>query len=265
MAAAGIPAEKLLKELGINEPEDIDIEAIAEYCRATVIPQVLHGSAGRILGFGDRAFITVDSQSPRSRQRFSAAHELGHWMLDRGRLANFVCTEKNFISDWSVDNPERRANKYAANLLLPHFIFQPLVKNREITFETVRDLCRRFETSLMATAIRLVELGSFPAIVVCNDRQGRLWTYRGGDVPSIIQVRETPGRYTDAYGILNGTISSPSPGEIEASDWITHPRSRHYSLYEDSVKVYDELVLTLLWWKNEKQLLDLDEDEDGYE
>lgn len=99
--------------------------------------------------------------------RFSAAHELGHWMLDRGRLAAFVCSEKNFINDWSIDNPERRANRFAAELLLPQFLFQPLAKNKEITLKTVRELCAKFQTSLTATAIRLVEFGSFPAMVVC--------------------------------------------------------------------------------------------------
>ena len=59
------------------------------------------------------------------------------------------------------DNPERRANRYAADLLLPVFMFEPRSKNRDITFETVRDLAREFQVGLTATAIRLVEFGSF--------------------------------------------------------------------------------------------------------
>lgn len=252
--------EKLLKELGITAPEEIDIGAIAEYCQATVIPQRLHGSAARILGVGDRAFITVDSESPRARQRFSAAHELGHWMLDRGKLATFICSEKNFINDWSVDNPERRANRYAADLLLPQFMFEPAALNREITFETVRQLCARFQTSLTATAIRLVELGSFPAMLVCSSKEGRRWYFRGPDVPAVIQLRETPGAYTDAYDLLKGGTTSNQPVDVQADDWITHPRSRYYSIREHSLKVNNDLVLSLLWWKDERQLLDLSDD-----
>lgn len=253
--------EKLLQELGINNPEEIDIEAIAEYCQATVIPQKLHGSAARIIGIGDRAFITVDSQSPRARQRFSAAHELGHWMLDRGKLANFICSERNFINDWSFDNPERRANRYAANLLLPQFIFHPLAKNKEITFQTVRELCHKFQTSLTATAIRLVELGSFPAIVVCNSSKRRLWQIRGSDIPKAIQLNDSLGKYTNAFELFQGD-NTASPCETEASDWITHPQSRYYSIHEDSIKINNDLVLSLLWWKNEDQLLDLEEDDE---
>ncbi len=260
MNAPRYSPEKLLKELGISAPEEIDIEAIAEYCQATVIPQRLQGSAARIIGIRDRAIITIDSKSHRARQRFSAAHELGHWMIDRGKLANYICSEQNFINDWSFDNPERRANRFAANLLLPAFIFKPIAKNKEITFQTVRDLSKQFQTSLTATAIRLVELGSFPAMIVCNSNKRRLWYFRGADVPNEIQIRDTPGKYTNAFELLQGKINT-EPGEVEASDWITHPQSHYYSIHEDSIKINSNLVLSLLWWKNEKQLLDLELDE----
>lgn len=262
MTAKLYSPERLLKELGINTPDEIDVEAIAEYCQATVIPQKLKGSAARIIGIGDRAFITVDSASHPARQRFSAAHELGHWMLDRGKMASFVCSEKNFVNDWAGDNPERRANRFAADLLLPKFIFEPLAKNKEITFQTVRELCSLFQTSITATAIRLVELGSFPAIIVCNDKQGRRWQFRGADVPYVIQVRGAPGEYTNAFDLLHGKVLATIPENTQASDWFTHPRSRYYSIHEDSAKVTEDLVLSLLWWKDERQLLDLEVEEE---
>ena len=121
-------------------------------------------------------------------------------------------------------------------------------------------MCKKFETSITATAIRLLELGSFPAVVVCNNKHRRLWTYREPDIPSVIQIRESPSSYTNAYELLHGKVSSAHPSETQASDWITHPQSHYYSIHEDSVKINDELVLSLLWWKNEKQLLDLSDD-----
>ena len=60
----------LLEELGITEPLDIKIEAIAEYCDATIVYEPLKGCEARILGHGDRAIITVNSTSLRERQRF---------------------------------------------------------------------------------------------------------------------------------------------------------------------------------------------------
>lgn len=255
-----LAAAQILSELGISEPEEIDIEAIAQHFGATVIQQKLHGSAARIIGIGDHAIITVDIQSPRARQRFSVAHELGHWMIDRGKLSGFLCTEKDIVTGWSGDNPEWRANRFAADLLLPTPIFTPLAKNREITFATVTDLAKRFETSLTATAIRLVEAGSFPSMIVCLGRDGIKWKFRDRDIPEELQLRDRPTDYTNAAELLVGREPERNPSEIQASDWFTHPRSNRYSIVEDSVRIFDGTVLSLLWWKDESQLLDLAED-----
>src|SRR5437016_2162709 len=118
MSAPFKSAQKLIEELGIMEPADIDIEAIAQYCQATVVYERLHGCEGRIVGNQDRAIITVNSDSPRGRQRFSAGHELGHWMRDRNRIG-FSCTQDAFTSEWRSDSPERGANEFAVDVLLP--------------------------------------------------------------------------------------------------------------------------------------------------
>ncbi|HSS20988.1 MAG TPA: ImmA/IrrE family metallo-endopeptidase [Pyrinomonadaceae bacterium] len=255
-------AIRLLQELGITEPSDIKIEAIAEHCGATIVYQPIRGSAARILGFGDRAFITVDSESRRERQRFSAGHELGHWMMDRGKVASFVCAERVFATEWVNDNPERRANRYSADLLLPPFMFEPLAKNREITFATVELLARQFQTSLTATAIRLIEFGSFPAMIICSELGRRKWFIPGPDIPSELRPRDAPGAYTCAYDLFHGKHKEESPTDVQADGWITHPHSRKYSIREHSKKISHNLVLTLLWWKDESQLLDIRDEED---
>jgi hypothetical protein len=210
----------LLAQLGITEPEDIKIEAIAQYCGATVLYEPLDGCAARILGFGDRAIITVDQNSRRGRQRFSVGHELGHWILDRGR-GSFECESKVYATEWSSDNPEKRANRYAAELLLPENMFRPRVKNREITFDTVKDMTKKFTTSLTATAIRLVELGSYPAIVICSENGRMRWFVPGPDVPSQLKPRDELSPGSVAYDILKGISTTNAPVDVYAEDWIT--------------------------------------------
>ena len=256
-----IPPHRLLSDLGISEPRDIRIEAIAQHCGATVVYERLKGSAARILGFGDKAFITVDVESRRERQRFSAGHELGHWMLDRGKVASFACAETFFATEWDRDNPEKRANRFAANLLLPQFMFEPRAKNKDMTFETVTSLAREFETSLTATAIRLVELGSYPAMIVCNELGRRRWFMRGPDVPELLWPRETPGAYTCAYDLIHKSAKKEPATDVQADGWIDHPRSKYYSLREHSIVISTDLILSLLWWQDERQLLDLEEEE----
>jgi Zn-dependent peptidase ImmA (M78 family) len=71
-------AERLLHDLGITEPKEIDLEAIAFHAGARVRRQPLDGCEARIVGHGDRAIITVNARSSYRRNRFSIAHELGH-------------------------------------------------------------------------------------------------------------------------------------------------------------------------------------------
>lgn len=253
-----LSAVKILQEFRIDTPEDIDVNAIAQFFGATVIAKPLHGSAARILGVGDKALITVNSQTVAARQRFSAAHELGHWMLDRGKLSGFSCTEKQIVTGWYGDNPERRANRFAADLLMPTYLFAPAAKGKEMTFSTVRELCERFKTSITATAIRLVETGSFPAMLVFSTPEGIIWQSKPNDLPYAIELHDRPGKYTNAAELLSGQKPENNPDEVQASDWLATPGSKNYSIIEDSVKVFDETVLSLLWWKDERQLLDLE-------
>ena len=166
------------------------IEPIAQYCGATIVYRPLDGCAARIVGDGERAVITVDSNATRPRQRFSAGHELGHWMRDRGRVA-FSCNERTFLREWLNDNPERRANRYAADLLLPRKLFERAARGLPPTFDSARELARSFETSLTSTAIRLVELGHAPAMLVCNSATGREWFFRSPSVRRVVTARAT--------------------------------------------------------------------------
>lgn len=246
----------LLDELGIEQPEEIDIEAIAQHCRATVLYEPLTHCEARIIGHGDRAIITVNSASRRSRQRFSAAHELGHWLCDRGRVA-FACTETMLTTEWHHENPETRANRFAADLLLPEKLFGPDGRNQEMTFATVRKLADRYGTSLTATAIRLVELGSFPAMLICNERGSRRWKWfsRGPDVPDNLWPADEPGAESVAYDLLRGGDGEESATDVSAGAWFDDESADRYVISEDSIRSGD-FVLSLLWWRDEHQLIE---------
>jgi hypothetical protein len=250
--------DQLLQELWITAPEEIDIEAIATHCGATVLYEPLRGCEARILGRDDRAIITVNSASRRERQRFSAAHELGHWMQDHGKMAAGACSEQAFATEWFKENPEYRANRYAADLLLPRAMFCDRARKQPVAFATVRDLAQQFQTSLTATAIRLVELGSFPAMAVCNTLQKREWFCRGPSIPEGLWLLDEPGRDTVAYDLLRGSTEDAGPADVPASGWFAASESSRYLIREDSVRITPRLILTVLWWKDERQLLEME-------
>lgn len=248
-------ATDLLKELGITEPKEIDIEAIAQYCDATVVYQSLSGCEARIVGTSNRAIITVNPRDSRGRERFSAAHELGHWLRDTGIA---FCNPEAAFNDSAGPSAETRANEYAADLLLPRFMFEPASKDKPMTFETTSELADLFETSLTATAIRLIRYGSFPAVVVCTENGTLQWFRRGSDVPESLWPR-SPGKGTFAYNVGRGDTDGAS-GEVYASEWFKDTPNR-YSVHEDSRRI-GSCVLTLVWWKDEAPLEEIVEREE---
>ena len=185
-------------------------------------------------------------------------------MCDRGKIA-FSCTENMLAREWADDNPEVRANQFSAELLLPQPMFVATAKNLEMTFATVRQLSETFQTSLTATAIRLVEFGSFPAMVICSDAERRRWFRRGPDVPGVLWPHERVSRLTMAHDVLSGMATPPGPTDVSADAWFGHRDARRYAIREDSIRITRDLVLTLLWWKDETQLLDLEDDDNESE
>ena len=111
------PAEQLLQELGVTEPDEIDLEAIAFHAGARVRYRPLDGCEARIIGRGNAAIITVNAKSPYRRRRFSIAHELGHWHHHRGQ--SLVCRVEEYRPHHALSS-ERVADAYAADLLMPN-------------------------------------------------------------------------------------------------------------------------------------------------
>lgn len=252
-------ADQLIEELGITEPEEIDIEAIAQYCGATIVYEPLIGCEARILGTDARAIITVNSDSPRVRQRFSGGHELGHWMRDRRKTA-FVCAESIFQSEWRVNNAEAKANEFAAELLMPTKVFGAHARSRDMTFATVRDLANRFGASTTAAAIRLVAVGSYPAVLIFSRDGRRRWFVRGPDVPGSIWPREEPTPYSVAGDLFSGKAGR-TPTEIRADAWLSYRGARNHLVVEDSIPLMRGTVLTLVWWRDERQLVEMEGDD----
>jgi hypothetical protein len=257
------PAE-ILTDLGIREPKDLDIEAIAVHCGALIRYKPLSGCEARIMGLDDSAIITINANSSPERQRFSGGHELGHWMRDRG-TATFQCNEQMFVREWSEDNPEKRANRFAADLLLPAKMFRHLSKDLPTTFASVEKLAAIFKMSISATAIRLVEYGSYPAMLICSSAAGRQWYVASSTVNGKLWPVDSPGHSTQAVALLLGRNPGLGPQDKRADQWIKNFRADQYWVKEDSQLWINQSVLSLIWWEDESQLIDQEnfEEESG--
>jgi hypothetical protein len=247
------PAERLLRELGITEPAEIDLEAIAFHVGARVRKRALTGCEAHILGCADRAIITVNKNSSPRRRRFSIAHELGHWCHHRGKT--LICRADDYRPRDAM-SPEKVADSYAADLVMPRYLFQPCARRYgRLNFDAVVKLADSFETSLTATAIRLVDLDHSPAFVISHGPGGRNWFSRAPSVPRRWFPRDDLDPESFAFGILfGGQADDPVPRKIGADAWFDRSEAERYIVYEQTVRISKTDVLSLILVTEEKML-----------
>ena len=247
------PAESLLRHLGIAEPNDIDLKAIAFHVGARVRYYPLSGCEARIVGIGDAAIITVNASSSPRRQRFSIAHELGHWHHHRGK--SLACRAEEHTSQ-NVSPLERVADGYAADLLMPNYLFRPVAQQQEkLTLKAVKAVADIFDTSVTATAIRLIESGLFPALLVCHGIHGKKWFTRAPSVPDHWFPIATLDANSSALNVLFGRRGDdPAPRKIGASAWFNCREAPYHDVHEQSMRTSDTEVLTLILFNDPRAL-----------
>lgn len=111
---------------------------------------------GRIFLEDSKYFIHVNKNDHPEIQRFTVAHELGHYCLHKDFLdRKGQILERNNLSSRGTDQKEVEANRFAAELLMPKKHF--LEKCSEL--KTITLLADYFFVSRIAIQVRLSNLG----------------------------------------------------------------------------------------------------------
>ena len=240
-------AEHLLLELGIERPDQIDLEVIAWTSGASVNYRPLDQCEAMIVGAGRRAIISVNSNALPSRQRFSLAHEIGHWQLHRGRI--LICGKSDIENQvYNALNPESQADKFASDLILPYFMLrQTIAKIPRITLAAVRNVADEFQASLTATLLKVVDANYFPIVIVCHNKNQRRWFRRAQMVPEWWFPRGDLDPDSFAFDMLvKGAAESSFPQKIGADAWFEFSHAERYEVQEQSFLLPNGEVLTVL-------------------
>lgn len=157
-------AKDVLRKFGDDVP--VDVTAIAKANGIDVQLQGLEDEvSGMLLVRDGRPIICINAHHHPNRQRFSLAHELGHFLLHREKEPFFIDAAVFFRSEGATPETwaqERAANAFAAELLLPERKLKELWQSEPIdVFDdtAIRRLADRLGVSTQALAIRLSELG----------------------------------------------------------------------------------------------------------
>ena len=98
--------------------------------------------------------ISVNANHPVTRQRFTLAHEIGHFVLHREHIGDGIIDDALYRSSKS-SAIERQANSFAASLLMPAPLVRAAFQSGRTSAES---LARSFQVSPAVAEIRMREL-----------------------------------------------------------------------------------------------------------
>ena len=248
------PAEALLRSLGIMRPGDIDVEAIAWSVGAKVREGILESCEARIIGYRDRAIITVRSGGDPRRKRFSIAHELGHWTQHRGHSS--ICRANEIGNPSSANQTERQADRFAADLLMPRYLLEgSLAAHSRPSLEAIDAIGAQYTTSRLATALRCVDVARWPVMVICHGPGGRRWFKRSEAIPERWFPRNDLDPSSPAMTVLFGNIDRSRPQIVAADLWFDRRDAARFRVTEQSTKAHGGEIITLLVLSDPKMLV----------
>jgi Zn-dependent peptidase ImmA (M78 family) len=161
-------ATQLLAEAGIRHPP-VDVERLATaFLGLSLYREQLESSVSGMLHRADSTIsIAVNADHAHVRQRFTVAHEIGHFKLHRGRpvivdhLIRAHVSMRNQESSLATSREEIEANGFAAALLMPAQWIIEDVNDRlgMAPGRLVAELAKRYQVSSQAMELRLINLG----------------------------------------------------------------------------------------------------------
>ena len=165
-------AQGWLQDLGVPARARVDVHGMASALGLEVVAAAIKHDGQLALGSPPR--ILVQDGQPLARQRFTVAHELGHWAVHTGRTVEIGL-------DQAFHSEEMLCNAVAGALLMPlpwlRKAFPEAAHSQEL--QMVQELARLANVSLGAAVIRLRDAFGWRKTLLHWSRVGGEWVFDG--------------------------------------------------------------------------------------
>lgn len=190
--------------------------------------------------------IVVKSTNPWQRQRFTIAHELGHYLHDLHQPVGrgFLCTKKDLTTDKSgtdkYQRQENEANTFATELLMPSLEFrQRSARIGGPSVQLVMELSQLFDASREATARRMVDICGETCAVAISRNGEVMRFYKSKDFPSApFWKGNAVPRHSLTSSFSGGEDRYSDMEEIDSELWLTN-RLKKGALLQEQVLIQE--------------------------
>lgn len=285
-AKAAIEIARWIEPWGESRfPVDVDFLALGAhtmYDRDDPITQI-HGAPWKdFAGFLQRNpdnpkewWLSYKETDLPERQRFTKAHELGHYVMHSQKQDEFRCGPNVIIEkDTGEENIEAQANQFASYLLMPANHVRPRIEKTPITLDLISELAENYGVSFEAMCIRVVEITAERAVLVYWDN-GIMKRFSLSDSAKL--QRLWIDRPMDGFlEPLPGTVAAddsirqcPEGDLVPANRWFKNaPEGEWLREMKHTSDVYERVLSLLIVPKFEPRWMrdeDDDHDDDTYD
>ena len=155
-------AEALLDDCGLFARKT-DLKTLCRKLNIEVHSHPFDGCEGVLLVTPNEQKILINSSKSATRNRYTIAHEIGHYSMHIPVEGNrvFNCSKDQVGSDRQVsEKEENEANRFASALLMPKKIITKDNFFSTPSWNSLNELAKAHEVSLVAAATRCIDLTS---------------------------------------------------------------------------------------------------------
>ncbi|WP_025144297.1 ImmA/IrrE family metallo-endopeptidase [Pedobacter jeongneungensis] len=193
------------------------------------------------------------------RGRFTLAHELGHFFIDEHRIGlkyGLLQAHPSLNNLNHTSLIENEADYFASCLLMPENKYKAFCARKPFSFDLINSISDSFQTSLVASILRFIDIGSREFMVVVSRSDVVKWFSKSHDFPKF------PFRFKVGLNLPKDTLSAryflkpiiPYQSlieEIDPESWFYINDNRaNKTMYEQCY--FSEIngyLVTLIWFK----------------
>ena len=224
----------------------LDVEHLAGSLGARVVRGDLDGAMARLLVHGRRAVIRLSNRVAQvEAQRFSVAHELGHLVMRHPAPPALALAAR------AVERPvdrevETEANAFAAELLMPEADVRSRLCETSLTLALAGTIGMDMGVSVVAAALRCVELTRDPSAIVLVEHGRIAWIATAGGLRTGYRrgMRVDPEAMAMRLASADGIAGASSP--VPARVWRVRDGGDDLVVNEEAVRVPEQNAVLAL-------------------
>lgn len=250
-------AQDIISSFNLTPP--IDLNKICESLDIKVNYEPLGSIEALLIVSAGKKNIIIDNCRSiyKQRERFTIAHEIGHYMMPWHE--NLQQCDK-IIDFKSEDTIECEANDFASELLVPKSNLLQDIKEKKVTLSLIKQLAEKYDVSLVVMARRILQYTDNEAVALIYYKNGNKYIQMKSQTFNRV-IRDGRITKSSAHKLLTCyNTSAEIKDAMDSKVWFQDEEESYKVIEESMFQSNLNRVFTLLRIADYEDILDLEWD-----